>query len=112
VVCVLVTVGLDTLCRFSPSNGFSADYGYLVPLRVLEQLTHSRLTGYLPAWQTRADAPWPFLWWGLGVIAFGLVVLLPARRTGQPTSDVAGRPPPGGPGPVSCGPSARIEVTV
>jgi hypothetical protein len=80
VVCVLVTVGLDTLSRFSPSNGFSADFGYLVPLRVLEQLTHWRLTGYLPAWQTRGDAPWPFLWWGLAAVAFGAAVVVLARR--------------------------------
>jgi hypothetical protein len=113
VVCVLVTVGLDTLCRFSPSNGFSADYGYLVPLRVLEGLTHWRITGYLPAWQTRADAPWPFLWWGLAVIAFGVLVLLTARRTGRPASDVVGPSAtgPGPAGPVSA-PSARTQVTV
>jgi hypothetical protein len=80
VVCVLVTVGLDTLCRYSPGNGFSADFGYLVPLRVLEDRTHWHLTGYLPAWQTRAETPWPFLWWGLAVLAFGLFVLLSARR--------------------------------
>jgi hypothetical protein len=83
VACVLVTVGLDTLCRFSPSNGFSADYGYLVPMRVLEELTHWRVTAYLPAWHTRADAPWPFLWWGLAAVAFGLAVVVAARRRGR-----------------------------
>ncbi|GAA2574752.1 hypothetical protein GCM10010399_00010 [Dactylosporangium fulvum] len=95
--CVLVTMGLDTLCRFSPSNGFSADYGYLVPLRVLEGLTHRSFTGYLPAWHTRAEAPWPFLWWGLAVIAFGLVVLLSARPAARP-------------GPVGGAPSSRTRV--
>jgi len=81
VTCVLISAGLDTLDRFSPSNGFSADYGYLVPLRVLEDLTHWHITGHLPAWQTRTAAPWPFLWWGLATLAFAALVLLRARRT-------------------------------
>ncbi|MEU7868863.1 hypothetical protein [Dactylosporangium sp. NPDC049140] len=84
VACVGVSVGLDTLCRFSPSNGFSADFGYLVPLRVLEGYTGWHFTGYLPAWQTRAAAPWPFLWWGLAVAAFAVLVLLAARRRAGP----------------------------
>jgi hypothetical protein len=80
VVCVLVSVGLDTLCRFSASNGFSADFDYLVPLGVLEGLIHWHFTGYLPAWNTRVEAPWLFLWWGLAVVAFTAAVLLQARR--------------------------------
>lgn len=81
--CALVSVGLDTLCRFSASNGFSADFDYLVPLGVLEGLIHWHFTGYLPAWNTRADAPWLFLWWGLAVVAFSVLVLLRARRALQ-----------------------------
>ncbi|WP_433086316.1 hypothetical protein ACQP1P_12900 [Dactylosporangium sp. CA-052675] len=79
IVCVLVSVGLDTLCRFSPSNGFSADFGYLVPLRVLDDWTGWSLTALLPAWQTRAAAPWPFAWWGLAALAFTAAVVLAAR---------------------------------
>ena len=91
VACVLVTVGLDTLSRFSPSNGFSADFGYLVPLKVLENQVHWPVTGWLPAWQTRAAAPWPFLWWGLAVLALATVVVLlgqPVRRDTMPYSRI------------------------
>ncbi|GGM49817.1 hypothetical protein ACFFX1_20330 [Dactylosporangium sucinum] len=92
-LCVLATVALETLSRFSPSNGFSADFGYLVPLRVLESLAGLRFTAYLPAWYTRADAPWPFLWWGLAAVAVALLVLLPTRvRPAAGTGPVAGPP--------------------
>ncbi|WP_238015827.1 hypothetical protein KZZ52_28325 [Dactylosporangium sp. AC04546] len=93
ILCVVTTAALETLSRFSPSNGFSADFGYLVPLRVLEGLAGLRFTGYLPAWYTRADAPWPFLWWGLAAVAVTLLVLLPTRvRPSAGTAPTAGPP--------------------